>query len=124
MRDIELNPVRAGVVDHPGEYPRTVTFSISIASQMPLSPRTPCISGLDRTDQERRSAYRQLLHAQLSEVDIGAIRETTNMGWALGHDRFRARIETLTGRRFAPFQRGRPRLGEDDGKQFESDPIS
>jgi putative transposase len=44
----------------------------------------------------------------LAKADIEAIRETTNKSWALGNERFRAKIEALAGRRATPLPRGRP----------------
>ena len=71
---------------------------------------------LDRNADARRSAYRQLFRAQLAKVDVDAIREATNKAWVLGDDRFREKIEALSGRRASQQVRGRPPKGEREAK--------
>ena len=118
MRYIELNPVRAGMVDHPGDYPwSSYRINAQGAAHELLIPH-PLYHRLGRSAGERQTAYRQLFRAHLSRADIDAIRETTNKGWVLGNERFSARIEALTGRRAAPLPRGRPR-GEERGGRDE-----
>ena len=53
-------------------------------------------------------------HGVVEEAALNEIREATNKGWALGHDRFRDEIAHQAARRAAPLPRGRParRLGE------------
>ncbi len=116
MRYIELNPVRAGMVDHPGEYPWSSYPANAQGKEDTLITPHSLYRRLGRTDNERQAAYRQLFRAQLSKSDIEAIREATNKAWALGNDRFKAKIETLTGRRTAPLPRGRPRQEEGRGE--------
>jgi putative transposase len=108
MRYIELNPVRAGMVGHPGDYPwSSYRHNAQGEPDLLVKPsRTFRRLGADAV--ERRAAYRGLFRSQLSETDVQVIREATNCGWALGNDRFRARIEALSMRRAAPRPRGRP----------------
>ena len=116
MRYIELNPVRASMVDHPGDYPwSSYPANAQGKEQALITPHT-LYRRLGRTDSERQVAYRQLFRAQLSKADIEAIREATNKAWVLGNDRFRDKIETLSGRRSAPLPRGRPRQEEGRGE--------
>ena len=115
MRYIELNPVRAqGMVKHPADYPWS-SYRANAQGEMQemLTPHA-LYRRLGRTDSERQSAYRQLFRAQLSKGDIEAIREATNKAWVLGSDRFKAKMESLSGRRTAPLPRGRPR--QEEGK--------
>lgn len=109
MRYIELNPVRAGMVEHPADYPWS-SYRAN-AQGIPNGLLTPhsLYRRLGASDGERQAAYRQLFRVQLSKADIKAIRDATNKSWVLGNDRFKARIETLSGRRTAPLPRGRPR---------------
>lgn len=110
MRYIELNPVRAGMVAHPADYPWSSyrTHAQGDPAGAWLSPHR-LYRCLGRTPEERLAAYRQLFRAHLSRADLDAIREATNKAWVLGNDRFRAKIEALSGRRTAPLPRGRPR---------------
>lgn len=113
MRYIELNPVRAhGMVEHPTDYPwSSYRANAQGETQKILEPHM-LYRRLGQTDRERQAAYRQLFRAHLSKGDIEAIREATNKAWVLGNDRFKAKIERLTGRRTAPLPRGRPRQEE------------
>lgn len=109
MRYIELNPVRAGMVKHPGDYPWSSYQYNAWGDENPLVIPHSLYRRLDRNTDARRSAYRQLFRAQLAKADVDAIREATNKAWVLGNDRFREKIETLSGRRASQQARGRPR---------------
>ena len=108
MRYIELNPVRAGMVEHPADCPWSSYRANALGAQDSALTPHELYRRLGRSVEERQSGYRQLFRAQLSRADIEAIREATNKAWALGNDRFRARIEALAGRRAAPLPKGRP----------------
>jgi len=106
MRYIELNPVRAGMVKHPSEYPWS-SYHYNALGQ-PNSLLTPYLEyrKLGRTDEERQAAYRQLFKRHLSENSITAIRDATNKAWVLGTDRFKQRMQANLGRRAEPATRG------------------
>ena len=108
MRYIELNPVRAGMVEHPAACPWSSYRGNALGAPDSLLTPHELYRRLGRSVEERQSGYRKLFRAQLSRSDIEAIREATNKAWALGNDRFRARIEALAGRRAAPLPKGRP----------------
>ncbi len=109
MRYIELNPVRAlNKVDRPANYPWSSYEGNAQSGRDTLLTPHRVYRQLGESDRERQRAYRQLFRAKLPETDIEAIREATNKAWALGDERFRARIEVLAGRRAAPLPRGRP----------------
>lgn len=116
MRYIELNPVRAGMVDHPGDYPWSSYPANARGKVQSLVTPHSLYRGLARTDNARQAAYCRLFRAHLNQSEIEAIREATNKAWVLGNDRFRDKIETLSGRRTAPLPRGRPRLVEGGGE--------
>jgi putative transposase len=109
MRYIELNPVRARKsTDRPANYPWSSYQGNALGRQDTLLTPHLVYRRLGKTDAERRKAYRQLFRTQLREADIEAIRMNTNRGWGLGNERFRAKIEALSGRRASPLPRGRP----------------
>ncbi len=117
MRYIELNPVRAGMVDHPTAY-RWSSYHANAqgAPDMLVMPHE-LYQRLGKVEPERQIAYRQLFRSQLSGADVEAIREATNKNWALGNEYFKQRIEELSGRRAAPTQRGRPvRAGQTENR--------
>lgn len=109
MRYIELNPVRARMVDHPREYPWSSYAANALGAENELITKHTLYRQLGTNAAMRQSAYRQLFRAAIGSADLEAIRESTNKGWVLGNDRFREKIELLSDRRTAPKPRGRPR---------------
>jgi putative transposase len=112
MRYIELNPVRAGMVAHPRDYPwssyRYNALGESGLNADWISPHREYLR-LGRKAGDRQAAYRQLFRAAISGNDLREIRECTHKGWALGGERFREQIEALGQRRAASKGVGRPR---------------
>ena len=118
LRYIELNPVRAGMVSQPGDYPWSSYHrhaqGASGANADWLTPHAEYLK-LGQTDSERQGAYRELFRTALSQADLAAIRDCTHKGWALGGERFQEQIEKLGRRRAASKGVGRPRK---DNKRF------
>jgi putative transposase len=95
-RYIEANPVRAGMVDHPGDYPWSSYRSNAHGEPADLLSLHPAIAALGRTPAERHAAYRELFRDELGPKLIDQIRTMTNGGFALGSERFQKQIaETL-----------------------------
>ena len=115
MRYIEENPVRAGMVEHSGDYPWSSYAGNALGRQgfnsEWLIPH-PLYDALGKDEESRQQAYRQLFRGHLPEADLKAIRESTHKGWALGSDRFKDEIEALGERRAAPLPKGRPKKRE------------
>jgi len=109
MRYVELNPVRAGMVNHPTDYPWSSYSANAHGKENPLVKSHELYRGLGRSMSERLSAYKQLFLSAACEADIETIRENTNKAWVLGNDRFREKVELLTGRRTKSKPKGRPR---------------
>ena len=111
MRYIELNPVRAGIVAHAGDYPWS-----SYRENATGQPRAPVVPHelfvrLGPGAAERGEAYRRLVGAGLSDGDLEAIRTSLRKCRALGSVEFCARIEGHLARPVAPGTPGRPRKG-------------
>lgn len=112
MRYIELNPVRAGMVAHPRDYPWSSHRRYAYGEQDAnlnwlIEPDQYRL--LDRADDARRRAYRDLFKSAIDADDLASIRDATHKGWALGDERFREMIEQLGSRRAGPAVRGRPK---------------
>jgi putative transposase len=112
MRYIELNPVRAGMVAVPQDYPWSSYRRNALGEGGPnadwLMPHEEYMRlGLD--DLARQTAYRALFMSAIDHGDLAAIRDCTHKGWALGGERFRAEIEALGRRQAASKGVGRPR---------------
>lgn len=106
MRYIELNPVRAGMVSHPSEYPwSSYRYSALGQADALVTPHLQ-YRRLGKNDEERQAAYRQLFRHHIPEASLTEIREATNKAWVLGNDRFKQRIQKQLERRVEPAARG------------------
>lgn len=109
QRYIELNPVRAAMVDDPAHY-RWTSYRTNGLGQPStiLTPHT-LFMALGEDDAARQKAYRALFRAQLDKAALDYIRLALNQNQPLGNERFYARIEKLTGQRRKAKPQGRPR---------------
>ena len=107
-RYIELNPVRARIVDHPAEY-RWSSYRANAQGETLAFIRPHCIyTCLGRDALRREKAYRELFRYQLDPGMVDEIRHATNGNYALGTERFRQEVEKALGRRASPGRPGRP----------------
>lgn len=106
QRYIELNPVRAGLVNDPADY----TWSSYRAHAFGQAPRMwqphPEYLALGPSDAKRMSAYRQLFTHDLDQELVAKIRDALNTGLVLGNGVFREQVEKLTGQRLCHLKRG------------------
>jgi len=110
-RYVELNPVRAGMVEDPIQYRWSSHAHHAVGRRDSVVRDHPIYLSLGGSDQERLSVYRSLFDDQIGEHDLAEIRDATNKGWVLGNDRFRGQIEERTNRRARPMPRGGKRAG-------------
>jgi putative transposase len=108
MRYIELNPVRAGIVNDPSKYRWSSFRANALGSTDELVVPHPLFRNLGASRSERIEAYRELFGSPLPESDLNAIRDATQHAWALGDEHFRRRI-TEFNRRAARLPTGRRR---------------
>lgn len=106
MRYIELNPVRAGMVEHPAGYPWSSYRHNALGRDDALVIPHLEYRRLGQTPEARQSAYRQLFRTRIAEKTLEDIRHATNKAWVLGDDRFKRHIEQQLERRVAPSARG------------------
>jgi putative transposase len=106
-RYIELNPVRAGMVDHPTGY---LWSSYAVNSGMradPLvSPHAEFLALAAHPDP-RHAAYRGLFEQRFEAELQKAIREATNGGYPLASDTFKNVVLAPLGWRIEPGKAGR-----------------
>jgi putative transposase len=114
QRYIELNPVRAGMVSDPGDYPwssyRANAFGQANAV---LSPH-PLYIALAADDASRRGVYRDLFRTALGDAPLSDLRMALNQDQPIGNSRFYTEIEAMTGQRRELRKRGRPRKKADE----------
>jgi putative transposase len=113
-RYIELNPVRAGLVADPRDYPWSSYRANALGAADPLVTPHERYQGLGANVSDRQRAYRELCSA-LPDSTLADIRDATNGGWALGGKRFRDEMATLLARRTQPGPPGRrPRRNDEN----------
>lgn len=117
MRYIELNPVRAGIVAYPEDYPWS-SYCYNARGEQGLNadwltPHEEYLR-LGRDEADRQSAYRQLFRSAISIDNLTEIREMHTQGLGLGGERFRKQVEAVSQRRAASKGVGRPRKSDND----------
>lgn len=109
QRYIELNPVRASMVTHPADYRWSSYRANAQGEADPLVQPHPLYAALGIDAATRQTAYRELFRYELEPGMADEIRRATNGNFALGGERFAARVAEMIGRRVVPGQSGRPR---------------
>ena len=107
-RYIELNPVRARMVEHPAEYLwSSYRANAQGETARGLQPQEFYLA-LGNNEDARRMAYRELFRHELEPGLVDEIRQATNGNFALGDPRFVAEVERALGRRVSRGKPGRP----------------
>jgi len=113
MHYIDMNPVRASMVSHPRVYAwssfRRYADGDAGLNSVWLEPHQQYLA-LGATDEDRRTAYRQLFRTITPEDELTTICDATNKGWALGTDKFATEIAALLARSAVSKGAGRPRI--------------
>jgi REP-associated tyrosine transposase len=98
-RYIELNPVRAGLVENPRAYRWSSHGANAFGERDSLVSPHEVYTQLGRHDTARQAVYRGFFDIPLEETTVTTIRDATEKGWALGSKKFRQEIAALVGRR-------------------------
>ncbi len=115
QRYIELNPVRAAMVDDPAHYRWTSYRSNALGkADARLTPHAVYLA-LGSEDSQRQTAYRALFRSELDEEAVADIRLALNQNQALGGAKFHRKIEKAAGERREARPRGRPRTSGAEG---------
>ena len=112
-RYIELNPVRAGMVAHPAEYPWSSYQYNALGKPVELITPHFLYQGLAKTDKTRQKRYTALFDKIIPDYTLEEIRNSINRAWVLGDGQFKRQIEKQTGRRASPLARGGDRKSEE-----------
>ena len=108
-RYIEMNPVRAGMVASPGDYPWSSYRFNAAGEASDWLVQHVRYQGLGSTAASRQTAYRQLFDNSLPPDLVSDLRCFLQTGTPLGNDKFRERIETVLKVKIGHSTRGRPR---------------
>ncbi len=108
MAYIDLNPVRAGLVSDPRDYPwSSHGHYIGQRSDKLITP--PALYWeLGNTPFAREAAYAELVRAGITAEQQAALTQSTLRGWALGEPDFVADLQKRTERRVSKAHAGRP----------------
>jgi len=107
-RYIELNPVRASMVDQCGEYAWSSYHANANGQKDLMITPHPVYLHLGKNKSQRQVAYRALFKDSLNESLITEIQQTTQTGTPLGSDKFKREVEELLGVKIGYAKRGRP----------------
>ncbi len=108
-RYIELNPVRAGIVAHPKEYPWSSYQHRALGVPDRLLDEDVWYAALGTTEKERQERYQAWMDAQIDVREWAEIRQATQRGRLIGQETFKRHVEAITGRRLVGEARGRPK---------------
>ena len=107
-RYIELNPVRAGMVEQPSDYVWSSYPINALGKVSELCTPHAVYLALGKDANERQASYRELFKHHVDGKLLEDIRLAVNKGMALGSERFKTEIESLSGRRMTAKKMGRP----------------
>ena len=107
---IDLNPVRAGMVAEPANYPWSSYQHYSGRKVDKLITPHPLYWELGNTPFAREQAYTELVRTGISDQQKRALTDSALRGWALGEPDYVADLQRRTERRVVPAKAGRPPL--------------
>jgi putative transposase len=112
-RYVELNPVRAGMVDDPASYRWSSCPAKVGCIQQSWLDVDPFYLSLGKSTAQRAKKYAIWLREAIPEAEWRLIREATQRGQMTAHERFAEELSARFGRCLVQRGPGRPRK---DGK--------
>jgi len=109
QRYIALNPLRAGLVEHPAEYRWSSYRANAQGEANSILTLHSVYLALAANDPFRQEIYRELFHYSLAPDLVDAIRQATNGNFVLGDAGFASQVAATLARRVTPGKAGRPR---------------
>lgn len=107
-RYIELNPVNANMVEHPGDYKWSSYRWHAYGEIDPIITDHDLYRGLGASTKTRTKSYRTLFTTVLDQKLIHQIRKSTQFSMPLGNQYFKEQIEQTLGRTIGQSRRVRP----------------
>ncbi len=109
MRYIELNPIRANMVQDPAEYRFSSYGCNALGKANPLiTPHTEYLQ-LGNTPTTQQQHYRDLFMHEIDEPALNLIRTATQQGVVVGDSHFSELISQRVGFSVVPRAQGRPK---------------
>ena len=105
---LDLNPVRAGLVERPEQYPwSSHRHYLGLVQDKLVTPHS-LLWALGNTPFAREEQYAELVRAGLGAGQQQALTDSALSGWVLGDADFVANLQKRTQRRLSKAQPGRP----------------
>jgi putative transposase len=105
---LDLNPVRAGLVERPEQYPwSSHRHYLGLVQDKLVTPHS-LLWALGNTPFAREGQYAELVRAGLGAGQQQALTDSALSGWVLGDADFVADLQKRTQRRLSKAQPGRP----------------
>ena len=111
-RYIELNPVRARIVETPEDYKWSSHHFNAYGEPDEIIIPHEQYQALGEDKEQCRHQYRELFRYQIDDNLLHEIRDSVNHEWLLGNESFKDEVEHTLQRRVRPGKPGRPRVEE------------
>ena len=111
-RYIELNPMRADMVQHPSEYPWSSYRANALGQYNACITPHIMYDALGQDAATRQLQYCNLFTAQIDEMSLAQMREATNKAWVLGSAHFKEKIANQLNRRSDMLAKGGDRKSD------------
>ncbi|WP_099035670.1 transposase [Lacimicrobium alkaliphilum] len=111
---IEMNPVRAGMAEHPGQYHWSSYRANALGQKIECLTEHPEFTRLGQSPAQRHCRYRELFLLPALNKDLHKIRQCLQHNYPLGNTAFREQIETRLNVHFGALLPGRPCTSETD----------
>jgi putative transposase len=98
VRYVEMNPVRAGIVERPEQYQWSSYRTHAWGVKSSFIQVHPVMMTLGRDDAERHMTYREFCSEPISPEELTSVRDAVQYGKALGTREFEHRVDTETNR--------------------------
>lgn len=109
MRYIEMNPVRAGMVDHPAKFRWSSYAANALGISNAILTTHSEYAALGKSSEDRLAAYRRLFDDENSVADeLLLLRSALQTGTPLGNGKFKVEIESTLSLKVGYARRGRP----------------
>ncbi len=108
QRYIEMNPIRAGVVNYPAKYRWSSYAANALGVSNPVVTEHAEYLAMGRSPADRQSAYRDLFDSPLDVDELELLGYALQSGTPLGSAKFISQIEAMSGRKIGFSRRGRP----------------
>jgi putative transposase len=105
---IDLNPLRAGLVAHAGDYPwSSFGHYAGLHTDKLITPHS-LVWNLGNTPFAREAAYSELVRNGIEQDQQTALTDAVLLGWVLGGEDFISELQRKTPRRLSKSSPGRP----------------